>query len=561
MDRLRGAHYGRTEPRGRVPAARAAAARLHPAGPNEPPAEHGARLPESGGAASTAHSSARPPDPPEHRTRRSYPRRSPVCRAAGAAPLSHLEASKADRRTRGTAAGTGSRWQRAPMGARLHAPPGGPSRRARGGQRGGTQRAAHTYPAILPLPFGSFARGATRALSALLGRCRDGCSPCAGPSPGSGRCLRPSLGLSAGPRSGRRAAGRAAGSGGALCGRGRPGAVPVAPRGAVCPRSRRGSARREAPGSSLAARSRWQSPSPSRIAKVRGKTLAAAPRMLSARGAGEGRRRGAGIPPGAALRSARRSRASLPHLPAGFRQHLLPAGAGDRAGGCRAAPPKEEEREESGRPAGELWRSAGGSEHLCARLWHCQSLEGMEGFIFGNLPLLRLFDADIPPLQRTRLSPPSLAEETFQQHPLWQRETNYNGEALTPAWPGRPMLRRFGSRPRSRRPRCPVRGEPSALGSAGSARGAAAAAAAAVGGAERGCGRQRDAPPPPGVWGPREPQRLLSLPAALVASAGVKSLTAVAVCFQRSHTAPNPARRFTRLLVEKDSPESSGSFG
>lgn len=215
---LQGAHYGRTEPRGQVPAARAAAARLHPAEPSEPPAKHGARHPESGRAASTAHSSTQLLNPPgpEPQTQRSHPQHSPARRAAGAAPLSHLDAHKRIAARVGRPQGTGKALAEgsdgcaAPRPSRRAVPP----RPRRAAER--HERAAHTYPAILPLPFGSFARGTTRALSALLGRCREGCSPCAGPSPGSGRCLRPSLGLSAGPRWGRRAAGRAAGSGGAL---------------------------------------------------------------------------------------------------------------------------------------------------------------------------------------------------------------------------------------------------------------------------------------------------------------------------------------------------------
>lgn len=46
--------------------------------------------------------------------------------------------------------GPAKRWRRAPMGARLHAPPGGPSRRARGGQRRGTSaRRTLTPPSSL----------------------------------------------------------------------------------------------------------------------------------------------------------------------------------------------------------------------------------------------------------------------------------------------------------------------------------------------------------------------------------------------------------------------------
>lgn len=140
-------------------------------------------------------------------------------------------------------------------------------------------------------------------------------------------------------------------------------------------------------------------------------------------------------------------------------------------------PPQEEDEEEEGgrrpaplsRAASELPRSAGSSEHLRACLWHWQRLEGMEGFIFGNLPLLCLFDADIPPPPpEDTARPPSLGEETFQQHPLWQRETNYNREALTPAWPGDPSAACPG-------PACsplrPVRSEPPAPAAAGSARG------------------------------------------------------------------------------------------
>lgn len=56
------------------------------------------------------------------------------------------------------------------------------------------------------------------------------------------------------------------------------------------------------------------------------------------------------------------------------------------------------------------------SKHLLTCLWHWLALERMDSFIFGNLPLLCLFDADIAPLQRTQLSPPPYKRHSSNTH-------------------------------------------------------------------------------------------------------------------------------------------------
>lgn len=298
-----------------------------------------------------------------------------------------------------------------------------------------------TYPAILPLPLGSFARGTTRAFSPLPCRWREeSClflCPAPAPSPASpawprvvgsprsGRCLRPSapLGLPAAaaePRSTWRAAGRGRDGGGDRDAGDGPFAVPTAPRAAPRLRSR---AAPPAPCSSLAAESGRQRAKPRRTAKVSGRRLAAAPRMVSA--GGEGRRavrsaqRPAGIPRRARGTGDRRLSAprSPPHPVPGLRPDLPPTGAGgaesSAEAGERAAgrTPQEEEEEKGSRPRSPgcqrdpaLRRQLQAPSRLPLAL---AAPGGDGGFYFWKPPPLCLFDADIPPLQRTRLGPPS----------------------------------------------------------------------------------------------------------------------------------------------------------
>lgn len=227
-----------------------------------------------------------------------------------------------------------------------------------------------TYPDILPLLLGSFARGTTRAFSPPPCRWREGSSLllCPGPglspaspawprdagSPRSGRCLRPSPPLPAAavePRSTWKAAGRGRAGGGGLGAGDRLCAVSATPRAA----SRlRGRAAPPLSGSSLAAESGRQPAKPRRTAKVSGRRLAAASRMVSAGGGArrEARsaQRSAGILRRARGSGDRRLSAlrSPPHPVPGLRRD---GGADSRAeAGARAAerPPQEVEEEKEG---------------------------------------------------------------------------------------------------------------------------------------------------------------------------------------------------------------------
>lgn len=295
----------------------------------------------------------------------------------------------------------GSGWDPAP-------PSGGPQSRDHRGSRyaspAGSPSDRSTYPAILPLPLGSFARGTTRAFSPLPCRWREeSClflCPAPGPSPASPawpravgsprsrRCLRPSapLGLPAAaaePRSTWRAAGRGRDGGGDRDAGDRPFTVPAAPRAAPRLRSRAAS---PAPGSSLAAEPGRQRAKPRRTAKVSGRRLAAAPRMVSA--GGEGRRavrsaqRPAGIP--RRTRGTGDRRLSAPaHRPIPFRDSdgtCRPPGPGAQRAvlrqgrGLPGGPRRRRKRRRAAGPAlraaSEIPRSAGSSKHLRACLWH-----------------------------------------------------------------------------------------------------------------------------------------------------------------------------------------------
>lgn len=507
---LQGAHYGRKEPRGQVPAARAAADRLRPAEPSKPlqllhhlnhptslsGVPHPERLPGRPRAApegswDTAVCQPRPrsgrravhPNSPEPRaptTGRGRPTHTQVTRHACVhtdthAPTGGWERQVRDRRAARQRApsvfpcrsgpGRGGALPRHPAGD--VAAPGAPVGWKRGcstglgvgsgpSVRGSPEPAPmgltlripsrippdrSTYPAILPLPLGSFARGTTLAFSPLPCRWREeSClflCPAPGPSPASpawpravgsprsGRCLRPTapLGLPAAaaePRSTWRAAGRGRDGGGDRDAGDRPFTVPAAPRAAPRLRSRVAS---PAPGSSLAAEPGRQRAKPRRTAKVSGRRLAAAPRMVSA--GGEGRRavrspqRPAGIPRRARGTGDRRLSAPA-HRPIPFRDSdgtCRPPGPGaaesSAEAGERAAerPPQEEEEKKGGRPRSPgcqrdpaLRRQLQAPSRLPLAL---AEPGGDGGFYFRKPPPLCLFDADIPPLQRTRLGPPS----------------------------------------------------------------------------------------------------------------------------------------------------------
>lgn len=554
---LQGAHYGRKEPRGQVPAARAAADRLRPAEPSKPlqhlhhlnhttspsgvpqpaclPGRPGAAPEGSWDTARCRAAVCQPgprslhPSPPE-------PHTPPVADGglAAHAPSGCTPRLRARQLTRthewperrgrecGTDGRTTASTARVPTPLRTRARPALPRHPAgdvaapvgwkrgrstglgmgpcfRSGLASAGTSGAHathpgrippdrsTYPAILPLPLGSFARGTTRAFIPLLCRWREeSClflCPAPGPSPASpawpravgsprsGRCLRPSapLGLPAAaaePRSTWRAAGRGRDGRGDRDTGDRPFAVPTAPRAAPRLRSR---AAPPAPGSSLGAESGRQRAKPRRTAKVSGRRLAAAPRMVSA--GGEGRRavrsaqRPAGIPRRARGSGDRRLSAprSPPHPVPGLRRDLPPTGAGgaessaEQGRGLPGGPRRRTKRRRAAGPAlraaSEIPRSAGSSKHLRACLWHWQRLEGMEGFIFGNLPLC-VFLMLTSPLSRGHGSAPLLRRGDIPATPTLAKGNKLQQRRLNPC------LARDTQPPPARQPACSPRSPP-----------------------------------------------------------------------------------------------------
>lgn len=252
QERLQGAHPGRKEPRGQGTCSRSGRSSVSQG--RAPRARAAAAAPERR-ALATGRTGARAQGrglvPPQHvRGRRGA--RARAQGRGGSAPA-HIGSGLPRRRLsgvrrdgkgaagEGTAAQHGAPGETRPCDFACGSPaPEPPELALCTSQHGRPERS--TYPSILPLPLGSFARGTTRAFSPLPCRWREGSSLllCPGPilaslpwprgkgSPRSGRCLWPSLLLdlpaaAAALRSTWRAAGRGCagegcpGAGGRLC--------------------------------------------------------------------------------------------------------------------------------------------------------------------------------------------------------------------------------------------------------------------------------------------------------------------------------------------------------